>query len=198
MTTDTPRTDAARTLGGIIFNDSWAILGEPRCFDSINVVPADFARELELELDASKAEVKLHQGVYAAALKEWQKDAQRLSELDAERRQWLENREKSTFQNWIDRAEKAEAEVERLTKKLSITEDELADAREWLNERYKATSEADERAEKAEAKANKLENSLRRIIDAPVFDPAKLIDFSMKLLWNSIDEAKATLNPTEK
>ena len=32
-----------------------------------------------------------------------------------------------------------------LTKKLSSTEDELADACEWLNERYKATSEADER-----------------------------------------------------
>lgn len=50
--------------------------------------------------------------------------------------------------------QKAEAEVERLTKKLTITEDELADAREWLDERYKATSEADERAEKAEARVD--------------------------------------------
>jgi predicted nucleic acid-binding Zn-ribbon protein len=44
---------------------------------------------------------------------------------------------------------KAEAEVERLNKQLSITEAELADAREWLDERYKAISEAEERAEKA-------------------------------------------------
>ena len=73
----------------------------------------------ERELNASKAEVKLYQGVYAAALQEWKIDAQRLSELDAERRQWLENREKSTFQNWIDRAEKAEAEVARLKEKVS-------------------------------------------------------------------------------
>jgi dephospho-CoA kinase len=43
-----------------------------------------------------------------------------LDEAQAEHRQWLENREKSTFQNWIDRAEKAEAEVERLSK---LTED---------------------------------------------------------------------------
>lgn len=43
----------------------------------------------------------------------------------------------------------------------------------------------------------KLENSLRRIIDAPVFDPAKLIDFSLKLLWDSIAEAKATINTTK-
>ena len=58
--------------------------------------------------------------------------------------------------------------------------------------------EMTERAEKAEAKANKLESTLRRIIDAPVFDPAKLIEFSMKLLWDSIAEAKVTLNPTDK
>jgi DNA repair ATPase RecN len=47
--------------------------------------------------------------------------------------------------------EELQSEIKMLTKKLSITEDELADAREWLDERYKATSEADERAEKAEA-----------------------------------------------
>ena len=73
-----------------------------------------YCQEAAEALQKAEAEVKLHKGVYAAALKEWQKDAQRLSELDAERRQWLENREKSTFQNWIYRAEKAEAEVERL------------------------------------------------------------------------------------
>ena len=43
-----------------------------------------------------------------------------------------------------------------------------------------------------------LENSLRRIIDAPVIDPSKLIDFSMKLLWDSIAEAKSTINPDKK
>ena len=51
---------------------------------------------------------------------------------------------------------KLEAEVDRLTKKLSITEDKLSDAREWLDERYKATSEADERAEKAEAELERI------------------------------------------
>lgn len=57
MTTDTPRTDSARTLGGVIVNDSWALLGEPRSFESINVVPAGFARQLERELNESKAEL---------------------------------------------------------------------------------------------------------------------------------------------
>jgi hypothetical protein len=86
---------------------------EYRCGTVYGYYPSDLCREREARQKA-EAEVKLHKGLYAAALKEWQKDAQRLSELDAEHRQWLENREKSTFQNWIDRAEKAEAEVERL------------------------------------------------------------------------------------
>ena len=83
MTTDTPRTDAAR-------NGDW--------------VHYTIAMMLEKELAVSKAEV-----------------------------------------------EELQSEIKMLTKKLSSTEDELADACEWLNERYKATSEADERAEKAEA-----------------------------------------------
>lgn len=61
--TDTPRTDSARTLGGVIVNDSWALLGEPRSFDSIDVVPADFARQLERELKASKAEGERLKGI---------------------------------------------------------------------------------------------------------------------------------------
>ena len=81
----------------------------------------------------------------------------------------------------LDEAQ-AEAEVERLTKKLSITEDELADAREWLDERYKATSEADDRAEKAEAEverlrafiANELQNKNSDLRD----NLSRLIEFS--------------------
>ena len=45
MVSDTPRTDGA-------------LLGEPRSFDSINVVPADFARDLERELNESKEETE--------------------------------------------------------------------------------------------------------------------------------------------
>jgi hypothetical protein len=63
---------------------------------------------------------------------------------------------------------KAQAEVERLTEKLTITEDELSDAREWLDERYKATSEADERAEKAEAEVARLRELLGRMFSAGV------------------------------
>ena len=153
------------------------------------VVPTSMARKLERELltarndnfnlanalSKAEAEVKLRQGVYAAALREWKIDAQRLSELDAEQRQWLENREKSTFQNWIDRAEKAEAEVERLKENLEIAEENLASlrmslaqeekraihfqhyckkAQDMYNYRLVATSEADERAEKGAFQTN--------------------------------------------
>ena len=45
--------------------------------------------------------------------------------------------------------EELQSEIKMLTKKLSIT-------REWLDERYKATSDADERAEKAEAELEKI------------------------------------------
>lgn len=62
-----------------------------------------------------------------------------------------------------EKSQKLEAEVERLSQKLSITEDELADAREWLDERYKATSEADERAEKAEAEVERLDKERREL-----------------------------------
>jgi chromosome segregation ATPase len=57
--------------------------------------------------------------------------------------------------------EELQSEIKMLTKKLRITEDELADAREWLNERYKAISEADERAEKAEADVERLRTALQ-------------------------------------
>lgn len=68
--TDTPRTDAARTLGGVIVNDSWALLGEPRSFASINVVPADFARDLELELTLS-LQNQLKSQAEVERLKQW-------------------------------------------------------------------------------------------------------------------------------
>jgi predicted nucleic acid-binding Zn-ribbon protein len=90
------------------------------------------------------------------------------------------------------------AEVERLTKKLSITEDELADAREWLNERYKATSESDERAEKAEAEVERLKANLRRAVEiAEDFLPSGYDGYD-ETIRTELDQIKATLNPTEK
>ena len=44
-------------------------------------------------------------------------------------------------------------------------ERELAEAKQWLNERYKALSEADERAEKAEAEVERLRSTMRSFID---------------------------------
>ena len=117
MAIDTPRTDA--------YARHWP--SETEC------VPSTIARQLERELAEAKAEVERlnHQ-----LLK---------TESDLLQSQDINSFLDTEFRIACKRAEKAEAEVERLTKKLSITEDELADAREWLNERYKATSEADER-----------------------------------------------------
>lgn len=44
-------------------------------------------------------------------------------------------------------------------------ERELADARQWLDERYKALSEADDRAEKAEAEVERLREKLKQAIE---------------------------------
>ena len=43
-------------------------------------------------------------------------------------------------------------------------ERELNDAKSWLDERYKALSEADERAEKAEAEVERLRSTMRSFI----------------------------------
>jgi hypothetical protein len=44
-------------------------------------------------------------------------------------------------------------------------ERELADSKKWLDERYKALSEADERAEKAEAEVERLRSQLNRAVE---------------------------------
>jgi predicted RNase H-like nuclease (RuvC/YqgF family) len=84
MKTETPRTDA--------YNNS------------LSVVPADFARQLERELAASEAEVERLKEELAA----WDYGTR------AKREQ--------------ERAEKAEAEVERLRKQLATAHEELCHA----------------------------------------------------------------------
>ena len=83
-----------------------------------------------------------------------------------------------------DERDELDAEVDRLTEKLTITEDELSDAREWLDERYKATSEADERAEKAEAEVDRLKELVKYAVWV-------LKSYNPKYA----EEIEATLNP---
>jgi DNA repair ATPase RecN len=97
--------------------------------------------------------------------------------------------------------EELQSEIKMLTKKLSITEDELADAREWLNERYKATSEADERAERAEAEVERLRSTLCRALEiADEFwdNQKQAVLVYHQELADELDQLKATLNPESK
>ena len=52
--------------------------------------------------------------------------------------------------------------------------------------------------ERLAGRVKELESVLRQVINTPVIDPAKLIDLSMGQLWDSIADAKNTLNPTNK
>ena len=105
----------------------------------------EWIRTLEAELESSCNAEHLRQEREARKRVE-----AKVQELDSLLTYSLQHSEK--FREWAEaEVEELQSEIKMLTKKLSSTEDELADACEWLNERYKATSEADERAEKAEA-----------------------------------------------
>ena len=105
----------------------------------------EWIMQLEAELESSCSAEHLRQEREAR-----QKAEAKVQELDSLLTYSLQHSEK--FREWAEaEVEELQSEIKMLTKKLSSTEDELADACEWLNERYKATSEADERAEKAEA-----------------------------------------------
>ena len=99
-TTDTPRTDARCYH----YDSKWKTMTISPFGEHIE---ASFSKELERELLTARNDAFSLANALSKAEAE-------VKLLDAERRQWLENREKSTFQNWIERAEKAEAEVERL------------------------------------------------------------------------------------
>jgi UDP-3-O-[3-hydroxymyristoyl] glucosamine N-acyltransferase len=72
-------------------------------------------------------------------------------------------------------------------------------AREWLDERYKATSEADERAEKAEAEVERLKDNLASAIEiAEILGRPFVTDARSRQLHHKLDQLKATLNPDKK
>ena len=149
--------DIVKTLGGVIIRSvsmrlaSWDKLDEMRGeqsrgkFIATNLNLNEWIKQLEAELESSCSAEHLRQEREAR-----QKAEAKVQELDSLLTYSLQHSEK--FREWAEaEVEELQSEIKMLTKKLSSTEDELADACEWLNERYKATSEADERAEKAEA-----------------------------------------------
>jgi len=66
---------------------------------------------------------------------------------------------------------------------------------EMLNRKLAASNA---KVERLAGRVKELESVLRQVINTPVIDPAKLIDLSMGQLWDSIADAKNTLNPTNK
>jgi chromosome segregation ATPase len=166
MTTDTPRTDAAReryydgktsdwvhyTICGMIEREL-AISLENQC-----KAQAEVAR-LNHQLLKTESNLLQSQDINSFLDTEFRIACKRAEKAEA---QSESRRQSLAFA--LNETKKIEAEVARLTEKLTITEDELSDAREWLDERYKATSEADERAEKAEAEVERLKSDKAHLI----------------------------------
>ena len=115
-----------------------------------------------------------------------------------------------------EKSQKLETEVERLNENLEIAEENLASLRMSLAQEEKraihfqhyckksqdmynyhlvATSEADERAEKAEAEVERIREQLQQAVDIAEWYMDNLIDSPRKV---ALDEIKATMNPTDK
>jgi len=80
---------------------------------------------------------------------------------------------------------------------LEVVQAELKDATEWLDERYKALSEADDRAEKAEAEAQRLRDLLEKVLfelEKVPFQTPKLTAFTAHRLADRYREQLNQIN----